>query len=163
MENKNPNQKPPKPSGKSPRMNLSWIYGIIIFILIGSYFFNESSYKKEVPFSTFENYIKNGFIENIDVYSNKGNIEARVIPRAVKTVFGNQSDAYAKERIVNVRIPADEFSKFYQKAKTEYNYKGGLNYRESRDYGEYVIYILPTLLLIGFLFYSMPITARTAV
>jgi len=79
MENKVPNQSPVKPTGKFPKFNISWIYGIIILVLLGSYFFNENTPTKEVPFTTFKEYIKQGMILKIDVFNSKNTIEAKLV------------------------------------------------------------------------------------
>jgi len=79
MENKTPNQSPVKPTGKFPKFNISWIYGIIILVLLGSYFFNENTPTKEVPFTTFKEYIKQGMIVKIDVFNSKNAIEAKLV------------------------------------------------------------------------------------
>ncbi|NDP19461.1 MAG: ATP-dependent zinc metalloprotease FtsH [Paludibacter sp.] len=152
MENKTPNQNPPKPNGKMPKFNISWIYGIIILVLFGSYFFSDNVPTKEVPFSTFEEYVKTGLIEKIDVYSTKNTVEAKIDKDSLKKVFGDKSETYAKERMISVRIPSvDEFSKFIQKAKDEYAFTGVVEYKESRNYIDVFLYsILPFLLLILF-------------
>ncbi|HET7734047.1 MAG TPA: ATP-dependent metallopeptidase FtsH/Yme1/Tma family protein, partial [Paludibacter sp.] len=79
MENKTPNPNPLKPAGKSPKFNISWIYGIIIFTLMGLFFFGENTPSKEVPFTTFKDYVLRGMIEKVDVYSSKNLIEAQLI------------------------------------------------------------------------------------
>jgi len=79
MENKTPNPNPIKPTGKFPKFNISWIYGIIILVLLGSYFFNENTPTKEVPFTTFQEYIKQGMIVKINVYNSKNGIEAQLV------------------------------------------------------------------------------------
>ena len=79
MENKIPNQSPVKPTGKFPKFNISWIYGIIILVLLGSYFFNENTPTKEVPFTTFKEYIKQGMVLKIDVFNSKNAIEAKLV------------------------------------------------------------------------------------
>ncbi len=152
MENKTPNQNPLKPSGKSPKFNISWIYGIIILILVGSWLFADNVPSKDVPFSTFEEYVKNGMVEKIDVYSSKNSVEAQVTKESVKKVFGSQSDTYAKDRMISVRIPSvDEFSKFIQNAKDQYSFKGIVEYKESRNYLDVFLYsVLPFLILIIF-------------
>jgi len=152
MENKTPNQNPLKPTGKYPKFNISWIYGIIILVLLGSYFFNESSPVKEVPFSTFEEYVKVGLIEKIDVYSTKNSLEAVVVKDSLKKVFGEKYEVYAKDRLISVRIPSvEEFSKFVQIAKEQYAFKGIVEYKESRNYVDIFLYsIMPFLLLILF-------------
>jgi cell division protease FtsH len=77
MEKKTPN--PIKPAGKSPKFNVSWIYGIIIFTLMGLFLFGENTPSSEVPYSTFKEFVKQGMIEKIDVYSSKSGIEAKLI------------------------------------------------------------------------------------
>ena len=79
MENKTPNQNPIKPTGKFPKFNISWIYGIIILVLLGSYFFNENTPTKEVPFTTFKEYVKQGMIVKVNVFNSKNAIEAQLI------------------------------------------------------------------------------------
>ena len=87
MENKTP----VKPTSKLPKFNFSWIYGIIILLLIGSVFFNDSAPTKEVKYSTFKEYVKKGMIEKIDVSASKSTLEAQVIKDSVKNVFGKDS------------------------------------------------------------------------
>jgi len=155
MENKKPSPTPPnagKPAGKSPKFNISWIYGIIIAVLIGSYFFNDTAPAKDVPYSTFEEYVRQGIVEKIDVYSAKNSLEAKVSEKSVPTVFGKSAEIYKTERKISVRIPSvEEFSKFINKAKEDKLYIGVVDYKVSRDYLEMFLYsILPFLLLILF-------------
>ena len=117
MENKTPNQNPIKPNSKFPKFNISWIYGVIIFVLLGSYFFNENTPVKEVKYSTFKEYVKKGMVEKIDVYSAKSSLEAQIIKDSLKNVFGKDFKLYEKERMITVSVPADEFSKFIQVAE----------------------------------------------
>ena len=151
MENKTPNQ-PVKPTSKMPKFNISWIYGIIILVLLGSYFFSDNVQTKEVPFSTFEEYVKAGLVEKIDVYPAKNSLEAVVTKESVKKVFGEKSEAYAKDRLIDVRFPSvDQFSKFIQQAKEQNLYKGVVEYKESKNYLDLFLYsVFPILLLFGF-------------
>jgi len=84
MENKTPNQPPINRPAESPKFNVSWIYGIIILLLIGSYFFNNAAPVKEVPYSTFEEYVKQGLVEKIDVYSTKIHFRPKSTKRQLK-------------------------------------------------------------------------------
>lgn len=79
MENKTPNQHPIKPNSKFPKFNISWIYGIIIVILLGSYLFNDAAPTKEISYSVFQEYAKQGMIEKVDVYKINDRIEAQLI------------------------------------------------------------------------------------
>ncbi|MDP4238056.1 MAG: ATP-dependent zinc metalloprotease FtsH [Bacteroidota bacterium] len=189
MENKIPNQNPVKPTGKFPKFNISWIYGIIILVLLGSYFFNENTPTKEVPFTTFKEYVKQGMIAKVNVYNSKNVVEAQLIDyskvsadtvalrkifgekykllalnpkvlkdsltkrdtQTLKKVYGDKYDAYAKERLITVSVPSEEFSRFIQTAEDKYGFKGSVEYKESRNYFDVFLYsILPFLLLILF-------------
>jgi len=155
MENKKPNPVNPKtgkPSGKSPKFNISWVYGIIIAVLIGSYFINDTPPAKEIAYSTFVDYVKTGLVEKIDVFPTRNTVEAKVTKNAVDKVFGKSSDVYADGRLISVRIPnVDEFSRFINKAQEEKLYTGLVEYKASRDYIEMFLYsVLPFLLLILF-------------
>ena len=155
MENKKPNQAPQKPTGKMPKFNFSWIYGLIILILIGSYFLNDTVPAKDVPFSTFQEYVKGGMIEKIDVFSAKNAVQAIVVKDSIKKVFGDKYKNYEKDRTINVRIPSvEDFSKFIQLAKDQYAFKGVVEYQESKNYIDLFLYsVFPFLLLIGFMIF----------
>lgn len=150
MENKTPNQNP-KQTSKFPKFNISWIYGIIILVLLGSYFLNDSNPTKEVNYSTFKEYVRKGMIEKIDVYSSKNSVEAQVIKDSLKNVFGDKSEMYAKDRMITVSVPPEEVSKFIQTAEDKYGFKGSVDYKEGRNYVDVFLFsILPFLLLILF-------------
>lgn len=151
MENKTPNTNKPN-LGKSPKFNITWVYGIIIAILIGSYFFNDTPPAKEVAYSTFVDYVKTGMVEKIDVYSSRNSLEAKVTKQSVEKVFGKNAEIYTEERMISVRMPnVEEFSRFINKAQEDKLYTGIVEYKASRDYLEMFLYsILPFLLLILF-------------
>ena len=90
-----------KPAGKSPKFNISWIYGLIIAVLIGSYFFNDNTPVKEVPYSTFEEYVKSGIVERISVYSAKNYLEARVDSNSIKK-SSDQRPMFTKKTVKSV-------------------------------------------------------------
>jgi cell division protease FtsH len=152
MENKTPKPNPIKSSSKAPKFNISWIYGIIILVLLGSYFLSDNVQSKEVPFSTFEQYVKGRIIEKITVYSARNSVEAIVVKDSLKKVFGDKFETFAKDRMITVRIPSvDEFSKLIQQAKDLNAFNGIVEYKESKNYLDIFLYtVFPFLLLIIF-------------
>lgn len=85
MEKKNIKTTPPKgstgktPPGKKPRINVFWVYGIIILILIGFNFLGNRSAVKEIEsYPVFKQYVADGYIESIEVFSQKNQVEAVV-------------------------------------------------------------------------------------
>lgn len=147
MENNSTNT---KPTSKFPKFNISWIYGLIIAILLGSYFFNDQNPVKEIPYSTFQEHVKSGYIDKIDVFPSKNILEAKVNKTYVKKVFGKKSELYEKNPTISVRIPSvEEFSKYIKEVSANNTYKGIVDYKQSRDYFEVFLYsVMPFLLLI---------------
>ncbi len=152
MEEQKPTQNSPKTGEKKPKFNISWIYGVIIMVLVGSYFFNGSSPAKDIPFSEFERHMKSGRIEAIQIFVAKNSIQATVKNTALDSVYGKSKDLYAEDRLINVMVgPAEDFSKFLEKAKSEYGFNGKVEYKESRNYIDIFLFsVLPFLLLILF-------------
>jgi cell division protease FtsH len=148
MENKTPN--PVKPNSKMPKFNISWIYGIIISVLLGMFLFSENTPTKEVNYSSFKEFVKRGYMEKIDVYSSKGILEAQVLKDSMKYVFGKDVKMYEKDRLVTVKVPAEEFSKFNQIAEEKYGIHTVVEYKEGRNYYDILWGLFPILLLILF-------------
>lgn len=150
MEEKKNQLPPAKPGGKGPKFNISWIYGIIVLVLIGSYFFGEKVPVKEIQsYPVFKQYVIDGYIESIEVYPQKNLVEAVVEDSAAgkKAVFGENYKTYEPERKVSVKIPsADKFEEFISEVKFQQ-----VSYKESKNYFELFLYsVLPFLLLILF-------------
>jgi len=103
MENKEPNQKPIKPTNKFPKFSFSWIYGTIILLLIGSWFIKGNTPPQSISMSTFEGYVKAGMVKKIDVYSSKNEVEAQLIDytkvavdtNVLKRTFGANYKSFA--------------------------------------------------------------------
>ncbi len=152
-QNKKQPKLPPlggKPS-KKPKFSLSWIYTIAIVILLGSFLFDGmGGSSKEISFSTFEEYVEKGYIESMTVFTSNI-VEAEVKPSMVKQVFGAETDTLATHELT-VAIPSvDEFTRFYDKARSEYGFNGELKYKEAKDHFSLFLYsFLPIILLIGF-------------
>ncbi len=156
MEKKNIKTTPPKgstgktPPGKKPRINVFWVYGIIILILIGFNFLGNRSAVKEIEsYPVFKQYVADGYIESIEVFSQKNQVEAVVkdsIPY-LKEIFGEQYKTYQPDRKVSVRISSvEKFDEFISEIQFQH-----VSYKESKNYLELFLYsVLPFLLLILF-------------
>lgn len=150
MEEKKKQLNPAKPGGKGPKFNISWIYGIIVLVLIGTYMFGDKVPVKEIQsYPVFKQYVIDGYIESIEVYPQKNLVEAVVKDSAAgkKVVFGENYKTYEPERKVSVKIPsADKFEEFISEVKFQQ-----VSYKESKNYLELFLYsVLPFLLLILF-------------
>lgn len=138
------------PPGKKPKFNVFWIYGIIILILIGFNFFGEKSAVKQIDsYPVFKQYVADGYIESIEVFSQKNQVDAIVkdsIPY-LKEIFGEQYETYQRDRKVTVKISSvDKFDEFISEIDFQQ-----VSYKESKNYFELFLYsVLPFLLLILF-------------
>jgi hypothetical protein len=145
MEEKKNQLPPAKPGGKGPKFNISWIYGIIVLVLIGSYFWSDKVTVKEISsYPVFKQYVIDGYIESIEVFPQKNLVEAVVEDSAAgkKVVFGENYKTYEPERKVSVKIPsADKFEEFISEVKFQQ-----VSYKESKNYFELFLYsVLPFL------------------
>ena len=139
-----------KPATKGPKFNVSWLYGILIMILLGSYFFgNQGAVKTVNSYPTFKSYVEKGYIESIEVYAAKNQVQAVIedsLP-SLKAVFGEYYKSFEKDRRISVNIPsAEKFEEFI--AATGF---ANVAYKDDRNYFEiFLVSVLPFLLLIGF-------------
>ena len=164
MENNRPNQQPGnpfQPERRTPgkfKFNFSWIYGLIIVILLGSLFLGDGGAMREVSYSKFEDLVKSGSVERVRVFTSRNTLEARITPEAAKELFGDSgtgSPMGDSGRSIVVSIPSVEVvTDFMQQAREQHGYTGEVDYKEGRNYFEMFLYsFLPILLLIFFIVY----------
>ena len=162
MENKTPEKLPNnnKPTEKKPKFNISWIYIMILAMLTGFFFFSQGNEpKKEIPYSTFEEYMLGGLVDSIDIYTGASSnpvVEAKISQDSVamQKVFGDEYKKYEKSRSVTVRIPSiDNFRRLEQKAREENAFTGVVDYKEAKNYNMFIYGFLPVVLLILFFWF----------
>ena len=71
-----------------PRFNMNWIYGMIVLVLV--YLFvtsTGSSTSKTVDYTTFEQYVENGYASKIVAQKDKGVLQMYVTKEHLKDVF----------------------------------------------------------------------------
>ncbi len=164
MENNRPNQQPGnpfQPERRTPgkfKFNFSWIYGLIIVILLGSLFLGDGGAMREVSYSKFEDLVKSGSVERVRVFTSRNTLEARITPEAAKELFGDSGTGSPMgdgNRSIVVSIPSVEvITDFMQQAREQHGYTGEVDYKEGRNYFEMFLYsFLPILLLIFFIVY----------
>lgn len=147
----NSNQESSKsPSGKGPKFNITWVYGIILMILFGTYLFGDRTSVKNInSYPTFKSYVEQGYLESIEVYASKNQVQAVVEDSlaSIKAVFGESYKKYESDRRISVNIPsAEAFDEFI--VATGFD---NVSYIDDRNYLEiFLVSILPFLLLIGF-------------
>ncbi len=148
---KNPFPRKPKTS-----FNLNWLYLIVIAGIIGIYFFSESGMTKEIPWSDFQSYVKQNNFNKIVVDERSKTLRAYVRPDSLKNVFKQDVENSKGNLSVTVKIPsADKFSDFYDKVKSDYKLDIDVSYESSTSTFDFLIAVLPFVLLIGLWIFMM--------
>lgn len=150
MEKRDLNNKPQKPSPGKPKFNLNWLYILIVFALFSGFFMGDRKPAKEVSWSVFESYMYKGYIDKIDVYSNKNTAKGVVAKDSVQYVFGKDSSSYAKDRLISTVITSDDAvlqTVAKVREKTGKNIDFGVN-TESDYMNIFIMFFLPVIFLV---------------
>ena len=148
---------------KTPKFNISWMYGLIIAFLLLVYWMNmDVDVAREVNWTKFESIVKNnkGGVKKITVYTNKNLVEAvlsdslaKALNKDVKpadqpTMFGQSQRT---SNIVSAQIPSpDKFDEKVEQWKADGVFNGEVAYEKTSDYSSMLWYLGSTVLIIGF-------------
>lgn len=156
MEKKDLNRNPKnKPQGSKPKFSLSWLYMLIIFAFISSIFFKDNKTSKMVPWTTFESYLTKGYIDRVEVYSNKKNVLGYVLKDSMAHVYGKDTTVYAKDRLIATKVTSDDaVLRSVDKIREDTGRKIELEVMQDNDYMGILMVFLPVILLV-FLFWML--------
>ncbi|HPT42645.1 MAG TPA: ATP-dependent zinc metalloprotease FtsH [Paludibacteraceae bacterium] len=155
MENKNPNQKPLKPGGKTPKFNLTWVYALIMIGLLGSYLLGNDTPTKQINVTQFEQYLQKGYIEKAYIYSNN-TLKAFIIKDSANYVFGKDSAYNKKEPAVSLNIGSpEEAKKTIDTASKLLGREIQVEYKANKDYLNLILWGFGPIVLMVFLFWMM--------
>ena len=155
----------PQGTPQRPRRRwLSLMFYIIIFALIGYYFFGnkDGAGSKAVSYTDLQSLIEKGDIDRVDV-SDDMQATAHVKPDRYELVFGPTKEGEEKNSVVRSQVPSlEEFSKFIDKVNITRKAESGENkpdlvyvkFTSSKDYWYLILVnILPFVLMILFFVY----------
>lgn len=145
-----------RPSGKGPGFNLTWLYFLIIAGLLIMLFQSKdgstSGIDKEVDYTTFRNYVSNGYAKEVIVNKTDAKVRFVVQPEHIRELFKAGADKTGSVPTVSAKYPnIDAIGTFL-----DTNYKGRVSYEENNNfiYG-LISSILPILLLVFLWFFLM--------
>ena len=148
------------PNNKTPfRFSLWWMYGIIIVFLIGVFWLDSNSVTKEIPFTTFENYVeKDHGIKKIIVFTDGRKVEGFLTDSLARAVF--RSNGLDKQATMDARVVANVGSSDQISNKIDYwrsigAFTGEVEYEQSSAWSGWLINLLPFALLIFFWIFLM--------
>jgi len=131
MDELNNQQKNNKPK---VRISVYWLYGIILVILMGLFWTNNSSDVKELGWTEFQQLAREDVFQRMEVFNKKNILEATVKTDRKQVVFKENLDRLGSNPKIVVKIPSsDRFSEFYDKIKEENAISAHVNYKEGDD------------------------------
>ena len=149
----------PGSEGKRPfKFGMSWMYGLIIIMLLSVFFSNSGNpNNKEMGWTKFQKKVEQNVFSEIMVDKNKNTITAKIKPEHVLEILGKELSTEQKipfqapvEATVSVTIPSpDRFSDFYDKTVARYEIDTTVNYSEGNSLlWSILINSIPILLLV---------------
>ena len=140
--------------GKKPKFSILWMYAIIMAVILGIYWSNDVNTSRDVSWTQFKQYVSQGAVDSIVVYSNKQEANAFVNDSLANVLFkGSKTSAHSKP-FITTQIPSSE--KFEENVK-EWNesgaFKGDVRYETASDISSWIWGFGPILLLILFWFW----------
>jgi len=148
-----------KEAPKKPKFNMYWLYGGIIAALIAVQLFGNSdaSDANKINTSKFFNYLENGDIQKFEVITNVGNVKVYLTPEAEQKPEHKKSIkksiSFLSGKVPNYiylygneELFEEEFKNIIEEnnLNVEYDFT-----RENNAWGDFIISLLPFVLLIG--------------
>jgi len=165
-----PNNKMPNGNNNNnkmnmPKFNLNWLYFIILAVLAGLYFANDSStMSKEVDYNKFQAYVDSGYVNKVVGYDDNS-VEFYLKPKYIGLIFGKDSTKVGRNPIITTEAPSREsLDSYLQKEKElkqkyynlEKHFDGTVSYEKKKNYIGLILWnVLPIIFLIGMWFYIM--------
>ena len=142
---------------KQIKFNIYWLYALIGLALVSVYFMQDETASKDVSWTEFESYVKDGGVKNIVVYSDKRMAEGFLTDSMTNVLFGKNErplseSAVYKGKIVT-KIPSnDKMQEKVDQWEADGVYTGGVKYEESSGISSFLWAFGPILLIIIFWF-----------
>lgn len=120
---------------KMPRFNMSWIYGIIVVVLLYLFFTGtDTSASKSVTYTQFKKYVTSGYASKIVANKDEGSLIMFVKPEHIRDVFNGGVSKMGSTPYVQVEYPSnDKLEEFIESAQTANQFTGDLSYERSND------------------------------
>ena len=137
---------------KAPKFNLSWIYGIIVVVLLYLLFTgNEGGNSQSISYTQFERYVNEGYAKNIVAAKDKGVLKMYVKREHVKDVFKGDVSKLGINPYVEAEYASnDKLMELIDKAQQEKKFEGDLRFEQSNDMvGNIFWNFLPLFILIA--------------
>ena len=142
-----------KKNNKGFKLNLYWMYAIIVGGLLAAWFFGSNVATKPMSMTEFEKMVKSGGVSKIIVYTGSNEAEAVLNDSLARVVFKDQN--YQSRQGVQAKaktdIPSsDKFTEMIEAWKEAGYFNGEVSYEKGSDYGSWIWSFGPLILLVVF-------------
>ena len=138
------------------RMNIFWIYALILGVLLVGYMTTGNEIEKEVTWSEFKSYAEKGGITSITVLSNKNEAIAQLSDTLAQKIFTKEQYKEGSKASITTHVPSvDAFNKETEKWEASGVKVGDVKYDTSSDISSWIWGFGPVLLLIVFWIFFM--------
>jgi cell division protease FtsH len=155
-EDKQPVLRPKTGGNNSPKrpFNLSWIYAVVLALIMGVWFFGQSTSVKEVKWSEFQQYVRDNRVKSVVI--RKETAEAVVREESVSHIFGEDAVKAGKDPQIRINVASsDAVSEFIDKVKDEKHYDIDVRFDSSSGLWGVLLSFAPFVLLILFWVWMM--------
>ncbi len=145
--------------GKRPRFSITWMYVIIMVLLLGIYFFNDNgSGSNQMSYTEFCSIGEKGGFKSIEVYTNTQEAQATLTDAMAKNMGHGAANAMGNQVPRKVRTTVPSTDKLDDKV-AQWNqsgvFRGNVTYTKASDYSSLLWSFGPIILLIIFWFFFM--------
>lgn len=138
---------------KGFKLNLYWMYAIIVGALVATFWFTDNAATKTMSMTEFEKTVKSGGVTKIIVYTNSNEAEAVLTDSLARVVFKAQN--YEPQRGMQAKVKtdipsSDKFTEMIETWKQEGVFHGEVSYEKGSDYGSWIWSFGPIILLVVF-------------
>jgi cell division protease FtsH len=157
-QDKQPVLRPKTGGNNNPKrpFSFSWIYAIVLVLIMGVWFFGQDTSVKEVKWSEFQQYVRDNRVKSVVIYGNKETADAVVREESVSHIFGDDAGKAGKNPHIRINVPSsDAASEFIDKVKDEKNYDIDVRFEPSSGLWGVLLTFAPFVLLIIFWVWMM--------
>lgn len=148
---------------KGPSFSFTWVY-IIILVVLGYLFVTgdgeslSPSTTKEVSYTEFQKFVREGYGKEIVANKNKGTVVMQLQPEHYRDVFPSNKDFKGQTPAVISQYPsADKLDEFLEAERTNGTFTGEVSYEHEEDspWWGVILNFAPMMLLIFFWIFIM--------
>lgn len=156
MENNQNTHNNPNNNPKMPKFNMSWIYGIVIVIIIGMFLMggdSKTGIKTETSYTQFKMMVMKGYASKIVVNKETNTLQMYVKTENIRDVFNKGVDQTGEEPYVAVEFGSvDQVEEFINEAREQEKFTGDFSYENKKDSDFFTIILynlLPIIIIVA--------------